>query len=176
VSTSSKPFPAKWLCPSPSPHPSDAAGAFHHHCRPPDLPRRLGTPPPTTATAPSPSTHRFGEPPSTRPSPAGNLPRGGAHRADLVARYPPASPSQPCHRGGRGRGDRALRVTPAPSGQTGQAKIAANCARPRAQFNPNTVHRVFRFFYFNLNFKNSYKLLKYVENIIRLIKIQTKFL
>jgi hypothetical protein len=67
-------FVSRWSPASQSPSPPPVVGPLGPRRRPPELPRFLGTPPPS-----SPSTHRFGELPSTRPCPAGSLSHGGSH-------------------------------------------------------------------------------------------------
>jgi hypothetical protein len=69
---------------------------------------------------------------------------------------------------------RPPRATPVPE-PTSQLGWASRL-RPRAESRPSTVLRFSSFSFSFKDSRNSYKLLKYVENVIRLRKIQNKFL
>jgi hypothetical protein len=63
--------------------------------------------------------------------------------------------------------------------QAGQAGLATGPSQKAAALGRNslgTVRRVFDFFCFRLNSKKSYKLLKYIENVLYLRKVHSKFL
>jgi hypothetical protein len=79
----------------------------------------------------------------------------------------PAAAPRPAHC--TAYGDRAGALASRSRGQVGQTVLVVEpgrAVRPWAEARPNTVHRVFPFFFFFYNFRTLVKLLKYVENTI----------
>jgi hypothetical protein len=134
------------------------------HRRPPPAIRHCQTPPfPYRQAAPS-LPEPVGEPQCLNGCPAGTPLLDGARAIDLAVRASPVNPHWERHRSCMGC-TCWLGLWAGPAMQGLGLKPAQHCAAT-----------IFLFFIFFYNFRNLCKFLKYVENIIRLGKIQNKFL
>jgi hypothetical protein len=93
--------------------------------------------------------------------------------------HPPLAPTsrrEPCHRRRPGRGDRPG-ARPCASSRLGRPGRHRGPHTPRrCSFGPTRSSTVFFLIsLFPLNYKNLYKFLKFIENLIKLRKIQNKF-
>jgi hypothetical protein len=147
------PAPPFLLCldlASPSPiHPS-AAGS---------LPDRM--PPAIAASAPSTRIHFSGQPSHPSRSPVGETPLQGSCSAGQVTPEPPAS--------GHGRTDHALRWCHEPFLWLGWS------LGPESACYCSAVYSISQILFQFKNSTNFYKLIKYIENKIKIRKIQNKF-
>jgi hypothetical protein len=141
--------------------------------------RRPGTPPLKPISAASSVSLLLGESHLRSPCPAPSPWTHGSQAADGSMPRRPSCRHPPQHLRRAARGDRPVRM-PTPCRWHGSASRFCGWARLAGRGRgtkcwPTLFLLNFRFYISFYNYRNSYKLLKYEENAMRLKKIQNKF-